>query len=261
MNKVGMIDSGLGGLSVMKEVHSLLPHVDLHYLADSAWCPYGPKSPAVIKERVMTLSDHLISQGADLIVIACNSATITAVETLRAQYPIPFVGMEPAIKPAASLTKTGVIGVLATEASLAGERYHHLLNHHAQHLKVITQPCPDFVTLVEEGVTQGSRVKAAIQLYLEPLIQQNVDVFVLGCTHYPFLRKEIESYLGSQKTVIDTGLAVAKQVQRQIEASPDNTRPTTASIKVETTGSFKQLSLAYDALCPGIHAELAELIA
>ena len=129
----------------MREVHRLIPGADLHYVGDSAWCPYGTKSPDVICGRVFQIADYLLNNGAEMLVIACNSATIHAVGALRAAYPLPVVGMEPAVKPAAELTRSGVVGILATEASLAGEKFHQLVSAHASGIRVITRPCPRFV--------------------------------------------------------------------------------------------------------------------
>ncbi|MEO0416168.1 MAG: aspartate/glutamate racemase family protein, partial [Verrucomicrobiota bacterium] len=149
---VGILDSGVGGLSVLKEIHALQPNLELLYVGDSAWCPYGTKTPEQIIERVEFISEYLIDRGADAIVIACNSATIHAVESLRSVYPLPIIGMEPAVKPACQKTKSGVIGVLATEASIAGEKFHRLVDRTASGVNVITRPCPRFVELVEQGM-------------------------------------------------------------------------------------------------------------
>ena len=135
-----MLDSGVGGLSVLREIHALLPRHSIHYVGDTAWCPYGTKSFEEIIARTSRLSDELISRGAEVIVLACNSATIAAIESLRAEYPIPFIGMEPGVKPAAALTQTNIIGVLATEVSLRGDKFHRLVSTHAHDLRVITQP-------------------------------------------------------------------------------------------------------------------------
>ena len=217
---IGILDSGLGGLSVLNEIQMLLPHESLIYFGDSAWCPYGTKTYPEIQERVSIIVDLLIERGAEIIVIACNSATIACVEHLRSVYPIPIIGMEPGVKPAAQITETGNIGVFATEASLAGEKFHRLLSSHAKGVKVITQPCPDFVTLVERGILEGLEVEKAIHQYMRPLIAENVDTVVLGCTHYPFLKMSLLKLYPNLK-VIDTGQAVARQVQRKLHLSKE----------------------------------------
>ena len=246
---IGILDSGLGGLSVLREIHRLLPQHSFLYIADSAWCPYGAKSYDQIHTRVTTLVDHLIQHGAELIVIACNSATIACVEYLRANYLIPIVGMEPGVKPASQITTNGKVGVFATEASLAGAKFHRLLNTHAQDIEVITQPCPDFVTLVESGTLTGPAVEAAIQQYITPMI--DADTIVLGCTHYPFLKNTI-AQLYPDKHLIDTGTAVAKQVQRKLPTTQRITAPPQQLFL--TTGSATHASQLLPQLCPEFSA-------
>lgn len=216
--KIGILDSGVGGLSVLREIRALLPGHPLDYYADSAWCPYGTKPPGAIQKRVFSIVDGLLAREASVIVLACNSATIHAVEQLRAVYPVPFVGMEPGVKPAVQQTRTGIIAVLATEASIAGERFHRLVNAHAQGVRVITRPCPQFVELVEAGVLEGAEVEEAVDEVVGPLLDQRADVFVLGCTHYPFLRAALERRLPSGTSVIDTGAAVARRVAQLVRA-------------------------------------------
>ncbi|MGJ8698021.1 MAG: glutamate racemase [Verrucomicrobiaceae bacterium] len=247
---IGIIDSGVGGLSVLKEIHSLLPNHSLAYIGDSAWCPYGSKSFDDIQKRVFALSDYLIYLGAELIVVACNSATIAAVEALRVNYPVPFVGMEPGVKPAAAITQTHTIGVLATEASLSGEKFHRLVSTHAFDLRVITQPCPKFVELVEQGILDGPEVDAAIREYTAHMLAEGADTLILGCTHYPFLKPAIEALLPAHIKIIDTGHAVAKQVAKQSPRPADHPQ-----IQILTTGPLKQLNLILPKLCPEIAAK------
>ncbi|CAA6691873.1 MULTISPECIES: glutamate racemase [unclassified Lentimonas] len=215
---IGILDSGMGGLSVLREIRRELPDESLLYVGDSAFCPYGGKTTEVIIKRVRHISDWLIARGAKLIVIACNSATIAAVETLRAEVLIPIVGMEPGLKPACALSKSRVVGVLATETSLAGEKFHRLLNHHAtDDIKVITRPCPRFVELVEAGMLTGPEVQVAVENAILPLLQAGADTLVLGCTHYPFLAPVIREVAGPEMQLIDTGAAVARRVRQQLE--------------------------------------------
>lgn len=251
--KIGILDSGVGGLSVLKEIHQLLPGADIHYVGDSAWCPYGNKAPNVILERVITITDYLVGEGVELVVIACNSATIHAVGSLRATYPIPIVGMEPAVKPAANLTKTGVIGVFATEASIAGEKFHRLISRHADGVRVITRPCPRFVELVEKGILSGPEAESAVKDAIAPLAAEGADVFVLGCTHYPFLRPLVEALVPEGSHVVDTGPAVAKRVASLLsESSFTHSGP--PNIKIETTGDLENLNLLLPQLLPDINA-------
>ena len=254
---LGILDSGVGGLTVLREIQKLLPGESIHYVGDSAWCPYGSKPAREIQERVFALSDFLIAQGATLIVIACNSATIAAVEALRASYPVPFVGMEPGIKPAAAASKSGVIGVLATEASLAGEKFHRLVTTHASQLRVLTQPCPKFVTLVENGVLDGPEVKAAIAEYTAPMLREGADTLILGCTHYPFLKPALRRELPAHIQLIDTGPAVAHRVASLVLSEKN---PTPPEIHLHTTGPLAQLEKLLPILCPGLRATSHQLV-
>ncbi len=214
---IGIFDSGVGGLSVLRELRSLLPAEAFIYYADSAHCPYGGKPSSAILARSVAITEELLAAGCKLIVVACNTATIAAVEHLRANYPVPFVGMEPAVKPACALTRSGVVGVLATGAALAGEKFHRLVAEHAGGVRVITQPCPGLVECVEAGDLDGPRVEALLQRYLEPLRAAGADVLVLGCTHYPFLRPLIQRLAGPSVQLLDTGAAVARQTRRLLE--------------------------------------------
>jgi glutamate racemase len=255
-NKIGIIDSGVGGLSVLLEIIKLLPDAEIDYIGDSSWCPYGTKSPIEIQNRVNKLSQHLIQQGASIIVIACNSATIHAVENVREHFDIPFIGMEPAVKPAAQATRSNIIGILATEASIAGEKFHHLIHTHApaSKIKVITHPCPKFVELVEEGILTGSKVDAAIKEYTTPMLAAGADTLVLGCTHYPFLRESIQRIVGDSITLIDTGAAVARRTQSLFSNKNAVTTNRNIKINIYTTGSLNLLETIFPTLCPSLHA-------
>lgn len=250
---IGILDSGLGGLSVLNEIRELLPSESLIYFGDNAWCPYGARHADEIQRRVFAVTDFLIDRDCKMIIIACNSATIAAVEALRATYPIPFVGMEPGVKPAAALTKTGTIGVLATEASLAGEKFHSLLTNHTNGIKVITRPCPNFVKLVEAGELSGKRARGIIEEETLPLIEAGADVLVLGCTHYPFLRPLIEEVAGPDVQIIDTGAAVAQHAASLLPNSSGGASP---QYHIYTSGNLNHLKNILPSLCPGLSAEL-----
>jgi len=257
---IGILDSGVGGLSVLKEIQKLIPDSSLHYIADSAWCPYGNKSAKLIQQRVFSLTDVLLDKGCQVVVVACNSATINAVEALRANYLVPFAGMEPAVKPACLKTKSGVIGVLATEASLAGAKFHHLVEHHAGDVKVITRPCPKFVELVERGELSGQNVDDAIWEYTHEMLAEGADVLVLGCTHYPFLKQSIQAIAGNSCLIIDTGEAVAKQTHRllnELDISGDTKDQ--GAIEILTSGDLNQLTRILPTLCPGLTASIQQL--
>lgn len=248
---IGILDSGLGGLSVFNEVQKLMPDESVIYFGDSAWCPYGARTADEIQQRVFTVTDFLLDQGCKIIIIACNSATISAVEALRAAYPVPFVGMEPGIKPAAALTKSGTIGIFATEASLAGEKFHKLLSTHGSGVRTITRPCPSFVTLVEDGVLAGSEAQAAVEKETTPLTEEGADVLVLGCTHYPFLRSLIQKAAGPNVTILDTGSAVARQAQSLIgNKATSGAEP---KHQIITTGNLDKLKELFPTLCPDTH--------
>ena len=253
---VGILDSGVGGLSVLREIRSLLPGVAIRYLGDSSWCPYGNKDPEVICDRVAEIADYLLGNGVGLLVIACNSATIHGVGSLRASYPLPVVGMEPGVKPAAEVTRSGVVGVLATEASIAGEKFHHLVSTHANGVRVITRPCPRFVDLVEQGILSGPETEEAVSEALAPLLEARADVIVLGCTHYPFLLPEIERALPEGVTVIDTGPAVARRTASLLGDLSDFPKES-ADIHIETTGELTHLERLLPDLLPGLEATTA----
>lgn len=202
----------------MKEVRQLLPGEDIIYYADSAYCPYGGKSHGVICGRAFNICDFLISRGVKLIVIACNTACIAALDAVRDRVRIPVVGVEPAVKPAAEATKSGKIGVLATGVTLAGERFHALVERFGKTVEVYTQPCPGLVELVESGKLESPETEALLARYLEPLLVRGVDTIVLGCTHYPFLRPLVQKMVRSGVSVIDSGAAVARQVVRLLQS-------------------------------------------
>ncbi|MGH8540428.1 MAG: glutamate racemase [Stenotrophobium sp.] len=214
---VGVFDSGVGGISVLREIRRVLPGENLIYYADSGHCPYGGKPRKEIVARAVAITEFLLAREAKMIVVACNTATIAAVEHLRETYPMPFVGMEPAVKPAVSQTRSGVVGVLATGAALGGEKFHKLVAQHAQGVRVITQPCPGLVERVEAGDLEGEQTRALVRQYCEPLLTQGADTLVLGCTHYPFLRPLIAEVAGPNVHLLDTGPAVARQARRVLE--------------------------------------------
>lgn len=249
---IGIFDSGLGGLSVAKEIHALLPAEDLLYIADSAWCPYGGRPLSEIRARAHDLTECLRTAGAKLVVVACNTATIAAVESLRATYPVAFVGMEPAVKPAVAATRSGVVGVLATGAALGGEKFHQLVSRHAAGIRVITRPCPGLVEQVEKGDLEGRETRALVRQYTLPLLEAGADTLVLGCTHYPLLRPLIQSVVGPKVQLIDTGAAVARQVARLLEYEGlVRSRPGHAGrIRIRTTGDAASLASVLPKLWP-----------
>lgn len=248
---IGVFDSGVGGISVLREIRRLLPGENLVYYADSGHCPYGGKTREQIQARAVAITEYMMARGAKLIVVACNTATIAAVEQLRATYPMPFVGMEPAVKPAAAQTRSGVVGVLATGAALAGDKFHKLVADHARGVRVITQPCPGLVEQVEAGLLDTPETRALVERYTAPLLQQGADVMVLGCTHYPFLRPLIQDVVGKDVSLIDTGAAVARQAQRLLDREGlVNDAGTAGSIEWQGSGDAVQLEKLRRLLMP-----------
>jgi len=230
---IGVFDSGVGGLSVLHHIRRILPGERLIYIADSAHVPYGDKSPHYIEQRSAALTRFLISQGADAIVIACNTATAAAAAGLRQQFDLPIIGMEPAVKPAVAATKSGVIGVLATTGTLESARFAALLERYAGEVGIVTQGCPGLVEQVELGELHGAKTRDLIARYTGPLLARGADTLILGCTHYPFLAPLIREVVGEDIMLVDTGAAVARHLKsRLLTELPDHptcrveTRPT-----------------------------------
>lgn len=231
---IGVFDSGLGGLSIVREVIRLQPDTAILYLGDRAWAPYGERALLDIRQRSELIAGHLLAEGAGAITIACNTASAAALHHLRAVHPeVPFVGMEPAVKPAAALTSSGVIAVLATPATLTGELYASVVDRFAADVRVIETPCPGWMEMVEDP-TPDAVAESAIRASIEPVLAEGADVLVLGCTHYPFLRHHIERVAGSGVTIVDPGEAVARQVIRV--AGPASSR---GELRIQVTGGVE----------------------
>ncbi len=213
---IGVFDSGVGGLSVLREIRRELPHEDLLYVADSGHAPYGDKPLAVIESRAVALTEFLLAQGVKTVVVACNTATGAAARVLRSRYPIPIVAMEPAVKPAVERTRSGVIGVLATRQTLASQTFSVLLERIDRGIRILPQPCPGLVECVESGDLDGEPTRALLAGFLAPLLARGADTLVLGCTHYPHLTPLIEELTGPDVAVLDSGAAVARQVRRRL---------------------------------------------
>jgi len=215
-NPIGVFDSGVGGLTILRALRQALPCEDLVYVADAAYVPYGQKSPEQIRHRAAAIGSFLVRQGAKAIVVACNTATAAAIDVLRAQLPVPVVGVEPAVKPAVAATRSGVVGVLATPATLASERYRSLIERFAGGLHVLAQPCAGLAEHIERGDLDGERTEQLLRGFVEPLLAQGADVIVLGCTHYPLVAHIVQRIAGPGVAVIENGTAVAKEVARQL---------------------------------------------
>lgn len=212
---IGVFDSGVGGLSVLAEIQHLLPHESLLYVGDCGHIPYGEKTPEFIRQRCAVMAQFFFEQGAKAIVVACNTATVAGVADIRRDYPQwPIVGMEPAVKPAAAATRSGVVGVLATTGTLQSAKFAALLDRFATDVRVVTQPCPGLVELIEAGDLHSEAMRQLLAGYLEPLLAAGCDTLILGCTHYPFLKPLLKQMIPADISLIDTGAAVARQLQR-----------------------------------------------
>ena len=240
---IGVFDSGFGGLSVLRAIRAELPSEDLIYCADHAWLPWGEREVGCVRERARILTGALVGAGAKAVVVACNTATAAAAEGLRREYDLPVVAMEPAVKPAAAATRNGIVGVLGTGGTLASARFSALLDRYGAGMEVITRPAPELVDAVETDDPEQRRTRIADAV--GPLIDRGADVIVLGCTHFPFLRAEIEALVGPGIAVIDTGAAVARELARRLETGALDSPPDrTGRERFWTTGDPAALTPA-----------------
>lgn len=212
-NPIGLFDSGIGGTSIWKEVHALLPNENTIYLADSKNAPYGLKSKEEIIDLSFKNTEFLLHNNCKLIIVACNTATTNAIKELRAKYDVPFIGIEPAIKPAAIQSKTHCIGILATKGTLNSELFHKSVARHPE-VNIIEQIGYELVQLIESGAIDTPEMLTLLKSYLEPMVEQNIDHLVLGCSHYPYLIPKIKNLIPNHIKIIDSGEAVAKQIRR-----------------------------------------------
>jgi glutamate racemase len=243
---IGVFDSGVGGLSVLKAIRAALPDEDLIYIADSLFAPYGDKSTDYITSRTLELAQWLEGAGVRALTLACNTATAVSVKALRACTSLPVVAIEPAIKPAVGLTQSGVIGVMATQQTVQSENVIGLCSLHGQDKRIILQACPGWVELVEQGELDGVKTQKLLQLYIDPLIEQGADTLVLGCTHFPFLQPCIEKIYGQSLNLLDPAQAVAAELVRRLKLIESNSnssaehdsieRPKLGQVQLFTTG-------------------------
>jgi glutamate racemase len=261
---VGVFDSGLGGLSILRHIRTQLPHEHLLYVADTGFAPYGDKSEQVVAERSLAVARFLVERGAKAIVVACNTATISAVKLMRESFrDLPIVGVEPGLKPAAAATRSGKVGVLATERTLAGAKFLQLRDQitEATGAAFLLQPCRGLVDQIELGDTEATR--ALLMRYVTPLLDEGADTLVLGCTHYPLVQAAIEDVIASTGardiTLVDTGEAVARQLVRLLDAG-GLLRPASldapARLEAYTSASATALSAAFNSLIgidPPVH--------
>lgn len=241
---IGIFDSGVGGLSVAREIRRALPAEDIVYVADTAHCPYGDKPAAEVRERALAIGRHLEASGAKLLVVACNTATGAALEDLRAAVGVPAVGLEPAVKTAAARTRNGRIGVMATAGTLASERFRRLVREYANGHTVVAQPCPGLADLIEEGVLAGPRLEALLAKLTAPLREAAVDSVVLGCTHYPFVGARISAALGPAVELIDSAPAIARRTQALLDQAGLLRTGDAGSLRMLATGDPRSLAAA-----------------
>ena len=241
---IGMFDSGVGGLSVLRHVRAILPHEDVVYVADQGNVPYGPRPQSEIQRFSRTITQFLLDQGAKIIVVACNTASAAALAYLRETFPgVPFVGMEPAIKPGAAVTRTRKVGVLATLGTFDSQKYANLLLRFANGVKVLEDPCIGLVDLIEQGQIDAAATHSLLQNILDPMLAQGIDTLILGCTHYPFVQPLIQQIVGPDVTIIDPAPAVARQTARILQANHQLTQSQQpGKITLYTTGTVEQMA-------------------
>jgi glutamate racemase len=237
---IGVFDSGVGGLSILRALRAALPDAPLLYVADSAHAPYGERADAYVLERSQRIASHLVGHGAVGLVIACNTATAIAVRALRSALPdLPIVGVEPGLKPAVAATRNGRIGVMATPATLASEKFQALMRAQPAGVTIVPRPCPGLARLIEAGDLDAPVLLAAIHEHAAALRAAGVDTVVLGCTHYPFVRHHIERAMGAQVQLVDTADAVARHATRLLRDRLPSV--TAATVQLHTTGDVDRL--------------------
>jgi glutamate racemase len=249
---IGIFDSGVGGLSVFREIVRILPEEKYIYWSDNAHCPYGEKSRDYIIDRARAVTSFLMEQGADIIVVACNTATAAAISSLRNEFPVKFIGMEPAVKPAAMSTRTGVVGVLATAGTLKADKYLNTRGRFSENVKIAEHVGQGFVETVEKGIMTGSEAEDIVRTSLRPLLDEGADRIVLGCTHYPFLMETIqkisdELYPERAVEIIDPAPAVARHLLEVMEEE-GLVRKDGFSMTLDSSGDMKQLENIYERL-------------
>ena len=251
-SRIGVFDSGVGGLSVLRQLRRELPNAALTYAADSAHAPYGERPEAYVVDRSLALTRYLLADGAQMIVVACNTATAIAINRLRDEWPdVPFVGVEPGLKPASASSRNGRVGILATPGTLASERFLRLLTAQPPGTTIVPQPCPGLAGLIEQLDVKDPRIAEAIETFCSPLRRAGVDTVVLGCTHYAFVADTIQTAMGREVDIVDTAQAVAQQTARiagSLKASPDRRDGEAAQLR--TTGELATFVRATAGLWP-----------
>ncbi|MEK7525617.1 MAG: glutamate racemase [Patescibacteria group bacterium] len=235
---IGVFDSGVGGLSVLLELKKLMPKERFIFLADQAFVPYGEKATKQLQGRAGKIMRFFVNNGAKLVVVACNTATCYAIKYLRTNFSVPIVGTEPAIKPAAKVTKSGIIGLIATPATAKSKTVTELIKRFAGNIKVLRVGCAGLEDAVEKGGWQSRQIKPLLERYLASIKNSGADQIVLGCTHYPFLKSQIRGYLGKNVSLVDGNLAIAKQARRILNTGGIRLRANAVgTVKYLTTGN------------------------
>ena len=238
---IGVFDSGVGGLSILSGLHELLPGENLVYLADSAHAPYGPKGDVFIRERCDQIMRYFQGLQVKAVVVACNTATAAAIEHLRHGYAMPLIGVEPAVKPAAEHSESGIVGVLATSGTISSDKFISLQNRFTHRAEIITRACPGLVEQIEAAELDEEAILALLRTYTGPMLDKGADTLVLGCTHYSLIRGLIEQIAGPGVRVVDAGKAVAKETLRRITQSGLQARADQAgSLRFVTSGRPQQ---------------------
>lgn len=251
---IGIFDSGVGGLSVFREIRKVLPEESYIYFSDNAHCPYGEKTAEYIIDRARKITEFLIGKGAEIIVIACNTATAAAIATLRKEFPVRFIGMEPAVKPAVNRTKTGVVGVLATAGTLSADKYRNTREKFSENIRIEEHVGQGFVELVENGTISGPAAEKTVRNSVGPLIKAGADMIVLGCTHYPFLMetiRKVASGLAPERDIeiIDPAPAVASHLLEVMkEEGLMKCSPEGYSIELHSSGDRTSLERTFNTL-------------
>ena len=255
---IGIFDSGLGGLSIAMEIRQELPQEHLLYVADSAHAPYGERQPEEIEDRCRKIATFMLQQGVKTIVVACNTATAASAHSLRNEFDLPVIGVEPGLKPAALATRSGSIGVLATRGTLSSDKYNRLLDQHGKQVQVFSQICDGLADRIEHGQIHCNETRDLLKKYLAPLLRQRVDTIALGCTHYPFLKSMIHEQ-DSALNIIDTSGAVARETRRRLETlnlqRADGPR---AEVRFFTSGKQEKVKHNAQLLCQGLVPEKVE---
>ncbi len=266
LRPIGIFDSGIGGLTVLRAIRQLMPDEPLLYLADQAHVPYGPRSMEEVRYFSKAITRYLLDQDARLIVVACNAASAAALKYLRSVCPeVLFVGMEPAVKPAAEHTRSGVVGVLATPATFQGELYASVVERFGQGVKLLQDTCPGLVNQIEKGALESAETRHILEKALRPMLAQGIDTVVLGCTHYPFVIPLIQEISGPGVRVIDPAPAVARQAQRllvagslldlELNIETDQLKKPHEQLHFATTGDAARL----ESMLPGLLGEIAQV--